>query len=411
MRYLFFVCCIYLISCDQERKFKAHNKHFEDIHVMTNNVKPFSISGKPVIYEVPINESDVQIESLIDTASYIQLETKPESLIGDIDRLLFYKNYIIVVDKLSAESIYLFDTLGKFVRKIAMTGKGLNDFKTITNVGIDERSENIVVFDNKVSKFFYFDLTGKLIKTVKLGLRFADFLFIGADSLLLFNNDSDNDHLKEIDNYCLLMSEGSNKIFYKDFYTSPILEDFPWFGTNHLSYNNGNITFFQRFSDTVYRITTDGKKNPLYTFKLPNPMPTDFLYNDKNRKMFRTKAKEKGYTFFMGEFYENSTHIIARYIKGYDESKTIFINKSNNEVMNVRSVTNTKFYFPSFAHPISINRDKFVGVLYSNKLLEIQNLANNKDYKIDLSENVKRLVMKVAPNDNPIVMIYSLKRN
>ena len=69
----------------------------------------------------------------MDSCSLIQLETRPECLVGEIDKIFFYKDRLYVLDRRVGKSVFVFDLKGKWISTIARTGHGPGEYINITN--------------------------------------------------------------------------------------------------------------------------------------------------------------------------------------------------------------------------------------------------------------------------------------
>lgn len=92
--------------------------------------------------------------------SYIPLEMSDSSLVGDIEKILLTKDYIIVR---SNELIFLFDYTGKFIRRIGTQGDGPGQYKSIWDVSIDESEQRLFLADYSTSKVLEYDMEGRFL--------------------------------------------------------------------------------------------------------------------------------------------------------------------------------------------------------------------------------------------------------
>ena len=90
--------------------------------------------------------------------SYIPLEMSDSSLVGDIEKILLTKDYIIVR---SNELIFRFDYTGKFIRRIGTQGDGPGQYKSIWDVSVDESEQRLFLADYLSRKVLEYDLEGR----------------------------------------------------------------------------------------------------------------------------------------------------------------------------------------------------------------------------------------------------------
>ncbi|MDR1170813.1 MAG: 6-bladed beta-propeller, partial [Bacteroidales bacterium] len=93
----------------------------------------------------------------------VPVETTHDFLLADVDRVIFYKNKIIILDT-GAASIFVVDaSTGKVETHIHRKGRGPGDSMDIYDIAFDDRLEQILVFNN-YKKLLYFALDGSFLK-------------------------------------------------------------------------------------------------------------------------------------------------------------------------------------------------------------------------------------------------------
>jgi hypothetical protein len=130
------------------------------------------------IYSINIKEEDIKLNyklsELIDTVTYIPLETNKESLIGRIDRIKFYNNYIYLYDRIS-NTIFQFYKNGKFISKYHRLGRGPFEYEKLQDFDIDTSGACYLLDNNKI---IVLDSNFNGVKEIKLPFttsRFAVF--------------------------------------------------------------------------------------------------------------------------------------------------------------------------------------------------------------------------------------------
>lgn len=147
--FLFFLVCVYLLtSC------KNTNGEIDYSKAIT---LPFNA----------IDSSQINLSSRIKTESIIPLETTPQSLISDVDKLCTYKNYIMILDRRGAKAVMVFDKKGKFIRKIGKLGKRPGQYIMIDDFSIDKENALVYTLVNQ-NRINVYDLSGNFRETFKL---------------------------------------------------------------------------------------------------------------------------------------------------------------------------------------------------------------------------------------------------
>lgn len=119
-----------------------------------------------------IDSNQVKLSSRIKTIAIIPLETKPQSLISQVDKLRAYDNYLMILDKRGAKGVMIFDKQGKFIRKIGKLGKKTGQYIMIDDFSFNKEKSLIytLVNENRVNVY---NLSGKFVETFKLNGFFA----------------------------------------------------------------------------------------------------------------------------------------------------------------------------------------------------------------------------------------------
>tara|TARA_R110001606_G_C15378897_1_gene650242 strand:+ start:1176 stop:2375 length:1200 start_codon:yes stop_codon:yes gene_type:complete len=253
----------------------------------------------------------IRTEEIIDSIYEIKLETSDNFLIGAIDEVIVYNDYIFILDIYKSKSVFVFDKKGKFLNQI---GKKL-DYLRPESIDIDKKNNQILIFDNHKGKIIIYDFKGKLINEIKFNLVFQGFKILDSGNIFLLCGHYTNDHLGEL----------KNKEFYITDKTGSIISYGPENTSqyNKIKYNldnnflskNKNITYSYRFSDTIFKIDKR-KVNALYNLEFINKKHNfQNLFGNKNEREFIEILKEKKFTipFFMGKHFFSDNHLLFEY--------------------------------------------------------------------------------------------------
>ena len=136
-----------------------------------------------------INPLDAELTEMVDVFSVITpiaLETRDSILIGGIDDILFCDERFVILDK-KFKSVYIYDTNGNFIALINNSGRGSDEYLSVSCIYIDE-NKNIVLVDNSLHKEFVYSPTGEYIKsdTIPYSIKSVDIL---QDGTKIVNKD------------------------------------------------------------------------------------------------------------------------------------------------------------------------------------------------------------------------------
>ena len=114
---LFFFIAFSVLSCKQQVEI-----NYKDL------------SGADIIIADYDKSTEIDKDILIDSISFIKLQTTPKSLIGEIDDIFFLDNTIVVVDKEISKAVLLFDMNGQFKGQVSRLGNGRHEYLKLHDV-------------------------------------------------------------------------------------------------------------------------------------------------------------------------------------------------------------------------------------------------------------------------------------
>ena len=163
------------------------------------NIDVVKAMGKEKIEYLSSYAKDIQ---------YIPLETKKESLIKTINRIVVEKNKIFILSDF--KSILIFDIKGNFIGKVNRFGRGPQEYTDILSFLVDPVSENICILSSRA--IFEYDIKGNFIYKIEKipeATTLNSFLKV-KDGVFLVNWSKHSD-AKEMTSIL-----NSNSILYKD---------------------------------------------------------------------------------------------------------------------------------------------------------------------------------------------------
>ncbi|MCK9413576.1 MAG: 6-bladed beta-propeller [Prolixibacteraceae bacterium] len=183
-----FYCFTGLISCKTEQK---------NYDTLTCNIKTEN------------DNLNVKVRSVI------KLETSDSSLIGDITKIIFYKNRFFILDRMISKSLFVFDINGKFIAK-TRRGRGPGECVNPKDFMIDPVNLTIQLWDQSNYNMMELDSNLTHVRTKHfepVGLMNAE--YINRDTMLVFAHVQVSDKTKNNNNLIYfnysLYTNGFNK--------------------------------------------------------------------------------------------------------------------------------------------------------------------------------------------------------
>ena len=301
---------------------------------------------------------DSEFSEFLDSFGTIQLETRKECFIGDIDQIFKDDTLLFILDK-HQKNIFIFSDSGKFIRKIDHVGKAEGEYISTTSFCIDKNKKVIVIYDITQKKVLTFDYYGNFINEIKLFslgiIRSIGLLSNG--NLVCFTPDfcmHERDGVWEIDN-------AGN--FLKQFRKVDPKYQFGWMPYPYYSNYNGKISFYDSFTNEVYSIKDDKLTCDL-RFNLTQKLPDKYLMQKDG-----IDYKGSGNYFLNNQISENDNFYYFQFRSNELGDVNVFFEKKTKIMFIVdKIIFSLKAYRP-IAQIFSYDSQSFVGIQWGENSL------------------------------------------
>lgn len=359
IRILFAICLFFnLFSC------KTEVKEIKTIDVDVEN---------PIAF---LNLSDYFQSEIV------KLEKNEKCLIGSIDKIIVYKDYVFVLDKTKSESLFMFSRTGKYIRKIGNRGKGFGEYLYLES--FDIVNDKIYLLTGLYQRLFVYDLEGQLIEVKKLSDHggcslnmFPDetFLTLRANSLLSVIFWGEDGRIK--------------KTIKNDEYS------FVNWGTSKGISRHGNKLFIcPIFNDVIYEVEHN-KIKPIFSLN----------YGSKNYRMDDIHSKQELQDWYNSRLYTtlSSFSISKDFICATFNSTPILYGLYFIKKDSMILARNLFYNNLPLLSPVGDVED---GVIYS-----IDAMMMNRFMEINQGSVFPLKVQGIKPDDNPVVVILKQKES
>lgn len=338
------------------------------------------------------------VSDVLDSVSFIFLETNPNSLLGNIRRVLVTNDRIFIRDDYQRTGVAVFDNGGHYIKRLTK-GNGPGEINVVNDIQYDRYKEELLILSPKL--LMKFDKDGNYKETIQLDFPCGSIIGCTENSYVFSKVFDDHSDKPVFDNYSLIVSN-------KNLEPTQLLLPYSKVSAIMMTNNSGldfesNIIVRQSFSDSIFILKNDS----LFTYKTIDISSKKFDLNqfDSFEDFMDNAYKQDNSNgiMFDGHYYENSTHIIF----GMVSKSTLFpiyINKSNLHSvygLNCRididcgvpigvpkGIYND--YFFELVCPFAYNYD----AITSNKYISAHDLE---------------ILKHVKEEDNPFIMFYKLK--
>lgn len=350
-------------------------------------------------HSIDLDQNDqVSIVDFIDSVSIVLLETNDKSLIGDMSKIIPYNNRYYILD-MRLQAILCFENNGKFLFKIDQRGRGPEEYSYLEDFNIDPYNNEIMLLV-PFGEILYFNLDGHFLSKVSLPSKtkaYNEVYALNAAELLFIS-------LSEYQ--AVYYSKKSNTIINELFPNEiPI-----YFTATDRSFTyNSNIYFNSILKNEVINMS-DNKQKVAYYWdfgKKNNTSKQISTFNSyiKQQKNSRSKAlylkdligDGKFLNYFIYSSYETNRYRIAL-LEYKNAIHTVIVDKKDDRnYVFTKTIEGIHFFFRNLHNESVFLYDSDIG-----QSIYAKNILSQKQLKAIETHN--------NDNDNPILIIYNLKR-
>lgn len=347
------------------------------------------------IIKASLNEVNISISDLFESARVVPLETTDNSLIMSLKKIIYYNNQLYIFDdKLSG--VFIFDKNGKFINKIVRVGQGEGEYTLIYDFVINE-AENQIEMLSPFGAIYCYDLEGAFLKKYNLPSpppNYQRMEFLDAKHIITWS------HVTSDENGLSILSRTTNSTI-NSFWKNDMIMNML---TNNVFYKyNDDLYFNICLSGKIYKITLGGYalayewnlgKDDLNIGKYKLVSRKDIATNEDINRLRRLleKGEMPFYFFKQGQ---TDRYYYTQLFFNLKTMKNLFYDKK----------TGKSFFFEKTKEgigidPLLISNDYLISEI---KQSDIQYLANSK---IITKEDRKKLIVHNREEENPILVLY-----
>ena len=268
---------------------------------------------------------EIQKTGLIRDYRLIQLDTPEEALIGEIDQVIVFGQYIYIADYSKSKAVFIFDTTGHFLNKIDRYGRAGDEYMQLRSLWVDTLRRTLNFISRVDKKWFIYDPEGgKLLEVRNLPKAFMQ---VVCDGTVRFGYSGNyrEDASQPYNVWCLDSLGGVERGFFE----IPAGWESSLVGSgNALSLYKGQTDYVIPMDFHIYRIAGENLTCPWYfdfgAYRWPSPDVT----REQRQEILRNGQE---YVDRICEFQETDRFLLATVIfKGqtriivYDKIKDKF---------------------------------------------------------------------------------------
>ena len=347
----------------------------------------------------------------IESYQYVRLETTPQSLIGNIDKLCSDLSLFFIFDK-ENNHVLCFSNKGQFLHKIGSKGRGPGEYIKIEDISVDYNKHQLCLLDLNGGKQLFYNYEGKLLYEQPLYYYYHQLEFLGNKEVLL-TSYAHNEGYPAIDSHRLILATRNQAPLWRAFsYPSQLRENFHWEYAHPLSSYNGHVFFHYILSDTIWEIT-DHRCIARYVLKFPGRKP---LYDIRKLNLLSDNDFSFNMhknSFFEGNYVQNK-NMFTFFITDKGPAITpLFYSKISGKVLYGFAFSKS---MNSFLAKIMCNQPDYVAadnslikVLQPFDIFRILKFSEKTHQKVLMSSKDKELLRNMKEEDNPVLLVVKMK--
>jgi hypothetical protein len=384
------------------------------------SVNPKELSQIESKYTIDLDgkqEAYVPFSAYFKSPKTIILETDKDCLIGHISEFQVFDGHIYILDKHIAKGMLVFDTEGRFIRKIGSLGQGPGEYILPSDFSLDTENRFVFLLDfgQRVHKYRF---DGTFVQTIIPKMQKANISHIQYHnkrlyiSTLSFKPSSNDKMLLEIDIDNGEILSQYLPLKYNKGWAEPFLMDHNLF----IPRLNAPPLYTQLFMD--YIVSIEGNITPYIEIKSKNLVNAKDLMSVTNNSG-DASAKTGGYKRLLREdfskvwnvhsYVENGEFILFRYRQG--SNNTVIFHKKTETVKLVKDFCNDlklKNDDNRFWGGFVFSDSKGAYEILQNTSIELflKSIRNNE---VVPGLDKKDELLRLNEESNPVIFYYEFK--
>jgi hypothetical protein len=330
------------------------------------------------------------------STTIVPLETRSESLIGQIEKLYLTTDHIIIFDS-KGMNILLFGIDGRFIRKIGNKGSGPEEYLFFNDIQFDKVNSVIYAHERFQNCIHTYDLYGHLVeKTDKFDVDFNSFFKTDKGYWIYSCFKSNNPN-----GYNLMLLDNDAKTVKKTFFPQKAFINASSSST-FMDNEAGKLFFLYPSSNIVYELNNEDAIPFVKIDFGDKTMPYDIITNMDNMDEYDKIISDKRYLGDISGFKINNKCFYFSFREtGFNIATTKYNCYYNYQIKQTSIYKNP--YIDSVNYPISTE------LLYASDSILIYPMdlmVLTDDSFTVLSKN---LSIDLHFDSNPVLAIFSLR--
>lgn len=332
----------------------------------------------------------------------IPLSTDSESLIGEINKIIYENDFIYISDGMA---VYKYSLDGELLGKLNKRGEGAGEYISITDFQVNTK-DMVWILDRNSKSLKKYNWDNELNEIVPLNDWVNNFYITNNDAVYLYiGNETDNGNAVRLKCFNLQTKDIIQEYLGIDSKKANYLHVR---GGSSFSNENNSCYFFELFNDTVYSVSEKGFY-PEYHIDFDNKNIPASLYDREyeNIMEFFQAVFSKSYPYGIPLFAKANDKCIFTYY--YNQTCYMYITDENSQTtQNFSSLREDKLlggYPIDLADlPVSVYKNKIILPALPSEIVEYakENLPE------DQTQEILQKIKYKSEDQNPVILMIEI---
>ena len=258
-----------------------------------------------------------KISMFAESVEYIPLQTEDDMLIGEITRLIVWKDMYYIWDRLS-ETVFCFGQDGKFRYRLSKQGEAPDEYFNIADFTLDMESGNMVVYSDRGQALYEYSATSELVEKLDVPFIMSSFAVKGDWKYCYLGRLPNMRFYEDVFPKSYRYATLQNKNVCNEYLPYKFDESFlkvP-LSSNNFTFYGDTILLTEFLSPEIFSIDTLGRLCPRYRIEFTTNTYTPNFEEPVDLDKMKRTVKEGKLTTLYGAFYENTNYMFFNYSRG-----------------------------------------------------------------------------------------------
>lgn len=351
------------------------------------------------------NREEVNFEDIIEDIQYIPLGDE-EDVIGMVAQILYNDGIFYIYDE-KQDEVFLYNEVGKCIKKISDRGSGPKEYIGIGNIDINPECNELLIEDSQSSNVSFYDLKGNFKYKRKLPVQNGQTYSLGDSTLFVQMEAFQNRGSDEIEGYGCLVMKGDS-VYRKGF--KYITSQIGFCGTNGVvdSYDNQSLYYKPLFSDSIYHIDSDSVCSLAYYFKDEESVWNKHWQSNEFVNMMDAKGTS------IIDVYDLKDELLVLVSDRTEKKMKVMIYDKHNDktyCMNYDRAENVnRIHHMWGLDPFGTYKGEYITCVFGSGYIEEMMKERVKKGELEIiNPELKDIVMDIDSDSNPVLVLVKFK--